>query len=152
MHTLLDMSSAFNTLDHSIILHRLSSNGINGMSLQWFESYITNRLSFVCISKHITTLRKITHGVHQGFVLGPIWTQKDILFNIYLLPIFEIFNNYKFPLLHWWPTNLPYLPWLTHWPLHITPSLHWLNKSTTQTSPLATNHPLYKIQIIFNNS
>ena len=56
---------------------------------QRFESYITNWLSIVYISKHTSHNCKITHDFPQRSVLFPI------LSNIYLLPIFEIFNKYS---------------------------------------------------------
>ena len=47
---LLDMSSAFDTLDHNVLIHRLSAIGITGIALNWFTSYITNRSSSVSIN------------------------------------------------------------------------------------------------------
>ena len=82
------MSSGFDTLDHNVLMHRLSAHGITGIALNLFTSYITNRSSSVRSNTHSSPSRFITHGVPQGYVLGPL------LFNIYLLPMFDIFTDY----------------------------------------------------------
>ena len=85
---LLDLSAAFDTLDHSTLMLRLQSIGINGTALEWFKSYLQNRYFSIQIDSLTSTPRSIHHGVPQGSVLGPI------LFNIYMIPIFDIFNKY----------------------------------------------------------
>ena len=85
---LLDMSSDFDTLDHNVLIYRLSAIGITGIALNWFTSYITKRSSSVRINTHSSPSRSITHDFPQGSVLGPL------LFNIYLLPMFDIFTDY----------------------------------------------------------
>ena len=50
MLVLLDMSAAFDTIDHKVLANRLNSEyGIDGCVLSWFNSYITNRTSRVCV-------------------------------------------------------------------------------------------------------
>ena len=88
---LLDLSAAFDTIDHSLLISRLANIGITGIALKWFTSYISDRISSILINGHISSPRNISYGVPQGSVLGPI------LFNIYLLPIFDIIS--KFPLI-----------------------------------------------------
>ena len=73
MLLLLDMSAAFDIVDHSILLSRLSTSfGINGKALAWFRSYLHNRSQFISINSYRSTNRPLTCGVPQGSVLGPI--------------------------------------------------------------------------------
>ena len=85
---LLDLSAAFDTIDHTILLHRLESIGLSGVVLAWFTSYLSDRTYSIYIEKHKTKPRTLSHGVPQGSVLGPI------LFNIYISPLLDIFDNY----------------------------------------------------------
>ena len=74
----LDMSKAFDTLDHKILLSKLKYYGINGIALNLFESYLTNRQQYVDIEGTYSNTLSITTGVPQGSILGPL------LFIIYI--------------------------------------------------------------------
>ena len=74
----MDLSKAFDTLDHSILLNKLSYYGIKNIELSWFESYLTNRQQYVEINKVKSSLDTIITGVPQGSILGPL------LFLIYM--------------------------------------------------------------------
>ena len=70
---LLDFSSAFNTIDHPILVHHLHTDfGFRYTVLQWFSSYLTNRTHYISISNHCSAFAPVHSGVPQGSVLGPI--------------------------------------------------------------------------------
>lgn len=76
------MSSAFDTVNHDILLHRLSLNfGITGSALSLLTSYLTNRTQSVKVDSHISPPSSLTCGVPQGSVLGPL------LFTLYTTPL-----------------------------------------------------------------
>ena len=82
---LLDLSAAFDTVDHQLLLNRLRFRfGIEGKCLEWIESYLTNRNQQVVIGSHQSSSKQLTQGVPQGSVLGPI------LFTLYMSPLGDI--------------------------------------------------------------
>ena len=74
----IDLQKTFDTVNHTILLQKLSHYGIRGISLLWFQSYLTGRQQYVSINNHSSQLGGITCGVPQGSVLGPL------LFLIYI--------------------------------------------------------------------
>ena len=85
---LLDLSAAFDTIDHKTLLHQLRHRmGISGAALEWFHSYLTGRTQAVCIEGEYSTAVPLQFGVPQGSVLGPL------LYTIYTLPLGDLLRK-----------------------------------------------------------
>ena len=70
---LLDVSAAFDTVDHGILLERLSTSyGLSGLAYTWLESYITGRAQIIHVGSRHSPPSKVLYGVPQGSVLGPV--------------------------------------------------------------------------------
>ena len=91
MLSLLDLSAAFDTIDHSILLKRLEfSYGIKGNALSWFTTYLSDRSQSIFINQDLTSFPSfLKWGVPQGSVLGPI------LFSLYIMPLSNITDHHK---------------------------------------------------------
>uniref|UniRef100_A0A3P9I354 Reverse transcriptase domain-containing protein n=1 Tax=Oryzias latipes TaxID=8090 RepID=A0A3P9I354_ORYLA len=87
---LLDLSAAFDTVDHGILLNRLHTTvGLSGNILNWFKSYLTNRTEYVALGNAKSHTHTVTCGVPQGSVLGPS------LFTIYISPLGQIIRKHN---------------------------------------------------------
>ena len=111
---LLDLSSAFDTLNHDILALRLNEIGIHGQVYSWFTSFFSLRSSSVKINSSFSTPFISTHGdIPQGSVLGPL------LFIIYILPIQSIFRKYPYIHYHLFADDLHIY---TFFPFPVTPT------------------------------
>lgn len=87
---LLDLSAAFDTVDHATLLSRLESwVGLGGSALQLMSSYLTGRTVSVEIGNATSSPAPLIHGVPQGSILGPL------LFSIYMLPLGQIIRKHN---------------------------------------------------------
>ena len=68
----LDLSKAFDTINHSHVIQKLSKMGIGRNSLNWCESYLTNRKQKTKFKKYMSQEATVTAGVPQGSILGPV--------------------------------------------------------------------------------
>ena len=87
---MLDLSAAFDTLDHSTMLRRLQNQfGIHNTALKWFTSYFHNRTSHVTVSGADSDVSHIHLGIPQGSVIGPL------TFIMYLSPVGDIIRQHS---------------------------------------------------------
>ena len=87
---MLDFSSAFDTIAHTILVHRLHTDfGFTDTVLQWFSSYLTDRTHYVSPSNHCTAFVHVHSGDPQGSVLG------HILFTMYIKPLSAIIYSHS---------------------------------------------------------
>ena len=82
---LLDLSSAFDTIDHKVLLDRLHTRyGFSGSVLDWFRSYLLNHTQSVKIGKDLSAESEVRYGVPQGSVLG------SLLFSLFFATVEDV--------------------------------------------------------------
>ena len=85
----MDLSKAFDTLNHNILLDKLKHYGFQGTSLELLRSYLSNRKQFVEYNDFVSDSKSITCGVPQGSILGPL------LFIIYVNDLPTAINHFE---------------------------------------------------------
>ena len=87
---LLDLSAAFDTIDHQILLSYLETVfGIRFTELQWFQSYLLDRKQFIVVNNSASSPSPLMFVVPQGSVLGPT------LFVLYTTPLSDIIASHS---------------------------------------------------------
>ena len=87
---LLDFSSAFDTIDHPILVHRLHTDfGFTDIILQWFSSYLTDRTHYISLLNHCSAFAPVHSSVPQGSVLSPMHL------TMYIKPLSAIIDSHS---------------------------------------------------------
>ena len=81
---LLDMSKAFDSIRHDLMLRKLRKSGVSETACAWFESYLSQRQQVVKFENTVSDPLPLTFGVRQGSIMGPV------LFTLYVNDLFRV--------------------------------------------------------------
>ena len=82
--TFIDLSKAFDTVNHPILISKLYNYGVKGKNLSWFKSYLENRKQYLNYNNDVTNLAQIKCGVSLGSIIGPL---------LYLIYVYDLCNT-----------------------------------------------------------
>ena len=85
---LLDLTAAFDIVDHGLLAHRLANVGIQGLALKWLRSFLQGRGQRVALGESISEWWALDCGVPQGAILSLM------LFNIYMHPLAQLVRRF----------------------------------------------------------
>jgi hypothetical protein len=123
MAVFLDLSAAFDLVDHEILLKKLQRIGLRDDALNWIKVYLTERTYAVKIGQHLSLPRRLLCGVPQGSILGPI------LFSVYMLGIGSVLTGH----------NLQYVIYADDILVLVSSSVEELQNSATMLSQCVSN-------------
>ena len=139
---LLDLSAAFDTIDHNILIGYLKSwFGLGGTVLRWFASYLRNRCQAIKIGSTLSELSSLIYGIPQGSVLGPL------LFSLYTTPLSKIISLHPHIKFHFYADDTQLYIHLSHKNAHsalakLNACLHdvqeWMSLSKLKLNPEKT--------------
>jgi hypothetical protein len=137
----LDVTAAFDTVNHHLLLDKLSASGVRGIALTWFSSYLTHRTMAVKVGECVSKTHVQPSGVPQGSTLGPI------LFNVYVADLLHTlstlsvhFHMYADDLLLYVPFSHSDMPEsFTSLQLALNTTEKWMTENCLLLSALKTN-------------
>ena len=138
----IDLSRAFDTVDHYILICKPKNYGVRRNSLKWFESYLNNRKQFISFNNKNTSFTDIKCGVPQGSILGPL------LFLIYTNDLNQACDILD-PIMVAYDTNLVYSQKVIKTLFHtVNTELlkvnHWFKANKSSLSAEKTNYSLFQ--------